>query len=182
MASEMPGNRALAGTRRSVNSDNNLAGWIRCAFKTFFRTHPRFFVSFGRAVKPNLLLLPAFVPAAKVGFLLPRAPEPAFAPVFVPLEWPLRWPQAGGADLVLRAPVDVPLAGRLDVPRAPLDEPFAACEPLRLPFVPFAAFGVQRVLDDAGREPFADRVPAGRAAEIRVSEAGRRVGRLPDVD
>jgi hypothetical protein len=79
----------------------------------------------GRAVKPNRLLLPAFVPAVKAGLRLPRvvrASELGLPAVLLP--WPLRWTHAGAEDFSVRAP-ETPWAGRAALPadRAPLPEP-----------------------------------------------------------
>jgi hypothetical protein len=77
MPGQMAGYCALSRASRTINGDDDLPAMLKGAQGAFFRTHARFFVSclgrgLGRAVKPNCLLFPAFVPAAKAGLRLPR--------------------------------------------------------------------------------------------------------------
>ena len=88
-------------------------------------------------------------------------------------------PQAGAEDLVECVPF--PLDGRAATRPFPF-EPFPlleavpACVPLRLPFVPAGALGLQREAE-AGRAPLAVREPMGRD-----SAPVRRTGRLLEFD
>lgn len=189
MPRQVAGNGTLSRSGRTVNGDDDLACRIERAGGRI--THPRFFVPlFGRAVKPNRLLFPAFVPAARVVFRLPpgragravvlesllRGALPLPAALAV-LAWPpFRELHAGPEGLAERVP-EAPLVGR-PAGRALLLDPFLLVEavPLRLPFVPEAVFGFQRAAE-AGRAPLAVREPAGRE-----SAPVRRAGRLLEED
>ena len=73
MAGQMPGNRTLAGTGRTIDRDNRPEVRLTRARKVRLCAHPRFFVRcLAGAVKPNRLLLPAFAPAVRAGFRLLR--------------------------------------------------------------------------------------------------------------
>jgi hypothetical protein len=77
MPGQMAGNGTLSRTGGAINRDDDLSIGFKSAQGAIFQTHARFFVScfdvgLGRAVKPYLLLLPAFAPAVNAGLRLVR--------------------------------------------------------------------------------------------------------------
>jgi hypothetical protein len=158
MPGQVAGNGAFARSGWSVNCNDYSFRWFERAQRILFHAHPRFLVPcLGLAVKPNRLLLPAFAPAASIGFrlLAPlragrasvraslRASLRIGLPLWVealdlltglePLEWPLCWPHDGVDAFAVRPLAVRPFAAR-PFPALPFKEPLVAWLPLPLPF------------------------------------------------